>query len=161
MRLNPIKLDGIWEEGYALDYFTIESEYKGEDIFGYPEFDVTYSEIGKSLNELKYHKDYLKAVEIADEIVNYITDEWQLLDRIDGIIAVPPSKLRIIQPLFQLVKLVGEKIKKPISLDFFSKLTPEEIKNSSDPRIRQFINGEFDGPYAFHLKGKDNYLEEL
>ena len=39
--------------------------------------------------------------------------------------------------------------------------TPEEIKNSSDPRIRQFINGEFDGPYAFHLKGKDNYLEEL
>ena len=126
MKLNPIKLDGVWNEGYALDYFTTKSEYKGEDIFGYPEFDVTYSEIGKALNELK---DYFKAVEIADEVAGYITDEWSLLDKIDGIIAVPPSKPRIIQPLFQLVKLVGEKVNKPISLDFFSKLTSEEIKN--------------------------------
>ena len=65
---------------------------------------------------MKYHKDYLKAVEIADEVAGYITDEWSLLDKIDGIIAVPPSKPRIIQPLFQLVKLVGEKVNKPISL---------------------------------------------
>ena len=129
MKLNPIKLDGMWNEGYALDYFTLNSEYVGEDIFGYPEFNVTYSEIGKSLNELKYHKDYTKAVEIADEVVKYIEDEWQLADKIDGIIAVPPSKFRFIQPSFQVVKLVGEKLKKPISLDFFSKLTPEEIKN--------------------------------
>mgnify|MGYP000662326697 CR=1 FL=1 len=130
MKLNPIKLDGVWNEGYALDYFTTKSEYKGEDIFGYPEFDVTYSEIGKALNELKYHKDYLKAVEIADEVAGYITDEWSLLDKIDGIIAVPPSKPRIITAIyFKLVKLVGEKVNKPISLDFFSKLTPEEIKN--------------------------------
>src|SRR5574344_145773 len=39
--------------------------------------------------------------------------------------------------------------------------TPEEIKNSSDPRINQFINGDFDGPYAFKLKGSANYIEEL
>ena len=39
--------------------------------------------------------------------------------------------------------------------------TPEEIKNSSDPRIIQFINGDFDGPYAFHLNGSDKYIEEL
>ncbi len=31
--------------------------------------------------------------------------------------------------MFQVTKLVGEKLNKPISLDFFSKLTPEEIKN--------------------------------
>lgn len=129
MKLNPIKLEGMWNEGYALDYFTLNSEYIGEDIFGYPEFNVTYSEIGKSLNELKYHNDYTKAVEISEEVVHFITDQWKLLDKIDGIIAVPPSKFRFVQPSFQLVKLVGEKLKKPISLDFFSKLTPEEIKN--------------------------------
>ena len=72
MKLNPIKLDGVWTEGYALDYFTENSEYVGEDIFGYPEFNVTYSEIGKSLNELKYHKDYTKAVEISEEVVKFI-----------------------------------------------------------------------------------------
>lgn len=129
MKLNPIKLNGMWNEGYALDYFTLNSEYVGEDIFGYPEFNVTYSEIGKALNELKYHKDYTKAVEISEEVVRFITEDWKLLDKIDGIISVPPSKFRFIQPSFQLVKLVGEKLNKPISLDFFSKLTPEEIKN--------------------------------
>lgn len=39
--------------------------------------------------------------------------------------------------------------------------TPEQIKNSADPRVIQFINGDFDGPYAFHLSGSDNYIEEL
>ncbi len=39
--------------------------------------------------------------------------------------------------------------------------TPEEIKNSTDKRVIQFINGDFDGPYAFHLKGDSNYLETL
>ena len=39
--------------------------------------------------------------------------------------------------------------------------TPEEIKNSKDPRVMQFIQGDFDGPYAFKLKGSDNYIEEL
>ncbi len=39
--------------------------------------------------------------------------------------------------------------------------TPEEIRGSSDPRVVQFINGDFDGPYAFHLKGRGNYLEDL
>lgn len=31
---KPIKLNGIWNEGYALDYHTISSEYLGEDPFG-------------------------------------------------------------------------------------------------------------------------------
>ena len=105
MKLNPIKLDGVWTEGYALDYFTENSEYVGEDIFGYPEFNVTYSEIGKSLNELKYHKDYTKAVEISEEVVKFIVEEWKLKDKIDGIISVPPSKFRFIQPMFQVTKL--------------------------------------------------------
>ncbi len=39
--------------------------------------------------------------------------------------------------------------------------TPDEIRNSQDPRVIQFIQGDYDGPYAFHLKGNSNYLEEL
>ncbi len=39
--------------------------------------------------------------------------------------------------------------------------TPEEISNSSDPRVLQFIQGDFDGPYAFKLKGSQNYIEDL
>ena len=39
--------------------------------------------------------------------------------------------------------------------------TPDEILNSDDPRVIQFIRGDFDGPYAFKLKGSGNYLEDL
>lgn len=39
--------------------------------------------------------------------------------------------------------------------------TPEEISRSSDPRVVQFLNGDFDGPYAFHLNHDNNYLQEL
>lgn len=128
MKINPIAIEGNWKEGYALDYFMLESKYKGEDIFGYPIFDVKYSEIGKLTNELKYHKDISKAGEIAEIIADFIKNEWKIEDKIDGIIATPPSKYRDVQPLFQVVKHLGELLNKPISLDFFRKLTPEEIK---------------------------------
>lgn len=39
--------------------------------------------------------------------------------------------------------------------------TPEEVRNSSDPKVLQFINGDFDGPYAFNLKADKAYLEDL
>ncbi len=38
--------------------------------------------------------------------------------------------------------------------------TPEEIRNSKDPIIQQFINGTAEGPISFVQKG-DNYLEQL
>lgn len=39
--------------------------------------------------------------------------------------------------------------------------TPDEVRQSKDPRIIQFINGDYDGPYAFKLKAEKDYLAEL
>lgn len=39
--------------------------------------------------------------------------------------------------------------------------TPEEIRKSPDPRVKQFINGEYDGPFAFNLEGGTDYYKEL
>lgn len=39
--------------------------------------------------------------------------------------------------------------------------TPDEVRHSKDPRIVQFINGDFDGPYAFNMKAEQDYIEEL
>lgn len=128
VKINPMIIEGNWKEGYTLDYFMLESNYKGEDIFGYPIFDVKYSEIGKAMNELKYHKEYNKAIEIADVVTKFIKEEWKIADKIDGIIATPPTYSREIQPLFQVVKHLGENLQKPISLDFFRKLSSEELK---------------------------------
>ena len=128
VKINPMIIEGNWKEGYTLDYFMLESNYNGEDIFGYPIFDVKYSEIGKAMNELKYHKEYNKAIEIANIVTKFIKEEWKIADKIDGIIATPPTYSREIQPLFQVVKHLGENLQKPISLDFFRKLSSEELK---------------------------------
>lgn len=128
VKINPMIIEGNWKEGYTLDYFMLESNYKGEDIFGYPIFDVKYSEIGKAMNELKYHKEYNKAIEIENIVTKFIKEEWKIADKIDGIIATPPTYSREIQPLFQVVKHLGENLQKPISLDFFRKLSSEELK---------------------------------
>lgn len=128
VKINPMIIEGNWKEGYTLDYFMLESNYKGEDIFGYPIFDIKYSEIGKAMNELKYHKEYNKAIEIANIVTKFIKEEWKIADKIDGIIATPPTYSREIQPLFQVVKHLGENLQKPISLDFFRKLSSEELK---------------------------------
>lgn len=37
----------------------------------------------------------------------------------------------------------------------------DTIKQSSDPKIMQFINGDYDGPYAFKLKAERDYLDDL
>ena len=128
VKINPMIIEGNWKEGYTLDYFMLESNYKGEDIFGYPIFDVKYSEIGKAMNELKYHKEYNKAIEIANIVTKFIKEEWKIAAKIDGIIATPPTYSREIQPLFQVVKHLGENLQKSISLDFFRKLSSEELK---------------------------------
>lgn len=39
--------------------------------------------------------------------------------------------------------------------------TPEGVRHSTDPRIAQFINGDYDGPYAFRMKAERDYLDEL
>lgn len=141
MKINPMIIEGNWKEGYTLDYFMLESNYKGEDIFGYPIFDVKYSDIGKAMNELKYHKEYNKAEEIAEVVAKFIKDDWKIKDKIDGIIATPPTFKREIQPLFQIVRHLGEKLDKPISLDFFRKLSSEEIKKLPiDKKMELFKN---------------------
>ena len=39
--------------------------------------------------------------------------------------------------------------------------TPEELKESDDPRVKQVINGEFDGPVPFNYPSEVSYLKDL
>lgn len=39
--------------------------------------------------------------------------------------------------------------------------TPDEMKKSADPRVRQFINGEYDGPVPFNYPTDVSYLKDL
>lgn len=39
--------------------------------------------------------------------------------------------------------------------------TPQQLRSSNDSRIKQFINGEFDGPVPFHYQCEKPYLEDI
>ncbi|MGF6905494.1 ComF family protein [Fusobacterium sp. PH5-44] len=132
MKINPISLVGNWEEGYALDYNVKSIEYLKENIFGYPEFEIEYTEIGKNLIEFKELEDLSKGRELAKVIGNFIKNEWKILDKIEGIISAPTTKNIPSDPLYKLVKMIGVDLKIPFSNSFFSKLTPDEIKKLSD-----------------------------
>lgn len=156
IKINPMTIDGNWNKGYILDYFMLKSEYRGEDIFGYPIFDVEYSDIGKLMNSLKYHKEYGKAADIADIAIDFIKNEWKIADKIDGIIATPPGHERTTQPLFQIVKHLGEGLNKPISLDFFRKLTAKELKALSPEKKMELFKNSISKER--HLRKKGNIL---
>lgn len=51
-------IGGIWDDGIIIDDYTKESKYLGEDAFGNPIFDTTYTEIGKLLHDMKYNGHY-------------------------------------------------------------------------------------------------------
>lgn len=57
MELHPQGIEGPWKAGIVLDWHTIDSHCIGENEFGYPIFDTTYSNIGELLNRFKYPKD--------------------------------------------------------------------------------------------------------
>ena len=39
--------------------------------------------------------------------------------------------------------------------------TPEQIRASADPFVRQFVHGEIDGPIPFHYAGQNSYARDL
>ena len=120
IKVLPIKLiEGPWKEGYSLDKHIEYSIYQGDDIYGNPSFDTKRTFLSELMYQLKYHYDFSKIEEITEIAVEFIENDWKILDKLDGILAVSSSEKREIQPVHQIVRLLSDKIKKPHCLDFF------------------------------------------
>jgi len=119
VKTNPRKIEGAWQQGYALDQHTIKSVYIGEDEHGHPRFDTTRSEIGELLYRLKYGHDLSVVNDIADAAVSFAKD-WK--PKADLLIPVTPSRVRSQQPVF----LVGAEIAKRLNIPFVAKLLRDE-----------------------------------
>ncbi|MGL5988360.1 ComF family protein [Cetobacterium sp.] len=142
MKKHPIKLEGLWTEGYSLDKHVESSIYLGEDIYGNSSFDTKRTFLGELMYQLKYNYDFSKIEEITDIAVEFLQDDWKILSEIDRILPVPSSKKRKTQPVYQIVKLLSDKINKPHCSDFFEKISTEEIKNlSEDEREKVLEDG--------------------
>jgi len=57
VKINPMRLQGAWQSGYALDLHHGQQHFPGTDSFGHDVFDTTRSEIGELLYRMKYARD--------------------------------------------------------------------------------------------------------
>jgi competence protein ComFC len=134
-KINPRKIDGPWQEGYALDQHTLKSEYIGDNEFGYPQFDTTRTEIGELLLKLKYRNDHAVVDELVDAAIGFLK-KWK--PDVDLLIPVPPSKVRAKQPVFVVGSEIATLLGIPFSSEFVTRREAlPELKNiGRDERSR-------------------------
>jgi competence protein ComFC len=99
MEIHPKKIVGAWDEGYVLDVHTISSTMIGYNEFGYPEFDTVRSPLGEIVYRLKYKADKAAVTEIVEVMAEFIRS-WGI--RPDVVVAMPPSKVRVFQPVSEI-----------------------------------------------------------
>ncbi len=126
--LNPIELIGNWDEGYALDYHTVSSQYIGEDPFGHKRFKTVYTDMGSLLYHMKYNGHYDTSEIILSQSRDFL-DGWLKDKNIETVIPVPPSVSRGAQPVFIIAETIANYYNIPYSEDILVKSSDVQVKN--------------------------------
>jgi competence protein ComFC len=79
----------------------------GYNEFGHPEFDTQRSALGELIYRLKYKGDVGSIPSIVETAAHFIR-EWAV--SLDLIIPMPPSKQRLMQPVFEIASALGSTI---------------------------------------------------
>ncbi|MGH8590407.1 MAG: ComF family protein [Gammaproteobacteria bacterium] len=105
VKIDPIQLKGPWDEGFALDFHTVGSQYFADDAYGHPQFETTRTPIGELLYKLKYRSDRSTVQALCQTAAEFIEARaWDLT----LIVPVPPSRSkRRFQPVLVLAKEIG------------------------------------------------------
>lgn len=128
--MQTIRVFGSWDEGFVLDKYVAHSEYVGEDAFGHPQFNNTYTELGRLLHMMKYNGHVDTSQEIAELASEFVLN-WLSDKNIDTIIPVPPTVVRDTQPVFLICAAISELLGKPYTTDVLSKTSVVQAKNLS------------------------------
>ncbi len=131
-----IQIYGNWEKGFSLDLHTESSEYLGVDALGHDRFKTTRTKVGELLYRLKYKSDKT----VLPDIINNIKSSIGNIDKMDMIVAVPPSnKTRSFQPVYE----IGDSLSKDAGVPFIKnalvKKSSSELKNIDDIAEREQI----------------------
>ena len=123
-----IKVNGLWDEGFIIDKYVESSEYIGDDAFGHPQFNTTYTAIGKLLYALKYNGHSDTSESIAEMCVEFL-DRWLAYKKVDSILPAPPTIERISQPVYMIAKAISAKIGIPYAEYVWKKTGSIPAKN--------------------------------
>src|SRR6185437_4116851 len=114
----------------------------------------TRSPLGELLYQLKY-RGQRTALQVATVMADFLADKPIALSRIDVIAPIPPSTARQVQPVAEVAKALGKKLKKPVMIDAIEKTreTPG-LKNIHDhEERRELLDGAFEADSDV-VKGK-------
>jgi len=147
IKISPKKIKGKWDDGYALDFHTVSSDYVGDDEYGHPQFATTRTAIGELLYQLKYGQDRSAIEAIVTTIGNFVREKsWP----IDLVIPVPASCYRPFQPVVALAKRLADNLNVTFCGGCVAKVKDiPELKNIFDFNKRtKLLSGIFqvDGP---------------
>lgn len=139
MQLNPKQVRGCWDDGFTLDLHIQSSDYIGDNEYGHPQFDTTRTELGELLYRLKYKADPTAVSPVARAASDFVNN-WN--PGIDLIVPAPPSKHRVVQPLFQIADEVGRLLSLPVDKTSVrkTKATPE-LKNVDYAKRLEVLGG--------------------
>jgi competence protein ComFC len=145
---RPERIKGDWSRGYALDEHTISSVPDGAGGFI-----TSRTALGQMVYDLKYIQKKINAKKLARVLAEWSRRKFDL-DKIDGILGVPPSTTRKFQPVGAIVKRMSEILALPdLSKKLRKTKATKSLKNVLDPRERA---NELAGAFAFdqaqHIK---------
>lgn len=113
VEIAPKLIQGEWNEGYALDFHTIASEFLGYNSYGQPEYQTTRTPLGELMFRLKYEQDYSGLEFIAETVAEFIAS-WNL--EADLLVPVPPTGTKRKQhPVQEICKFLSEFQSIPVS----------------------------------------------
>jgi len=105
--IKPIKLQGSWDEGFALDIHTFSSTLIGEDEYGHKRFDTVRSEMGELIYQFKNKNRYEKLSEII-ALARPFVESWEALETVVTVLPAPSTKTRSYQPAQEIAKRIAE-----------------------------------------------------
>lgn len=108
----------------------VSSGLLGYDQFGNPMFDTKRTEVGGLLYRLKYRRD-LKALDSLVEAAVDFVKNWQI--SFGAVVPVPPTRVRQLQPVFEVGDRLAGVLNLPIFKDFVQNVKKaKELKNVFD-----------------------------
>lgn len=130
--LHPVRIYGVWDEGIVLDNHMLKSVFVGYDENGKEQFENTRTELGELIYKLKYQNN-LEALKNIIEMISDILDRWNLKDKVDLVIPVPPTnKTRKYQPVFELSAEIAKYLNKEYNASLLLKESGSQSKNGCD-----------------------------
>jgi predicted amidophosphoribosyltransferase len=138
MEINPIRLNGPWDEGFALDVHTRSAKNIKNHEYGYPVYGTEYTKLGKLLHYLKYRNDIGKLPEIM-EIAEPFIKSWDAIKQVNLVIPAPFSKLRVYQAADEIAKAIADSINVEYSNQILCKDITKESEDIPSTGKRQIV----------------------